>query len=122
MRLRLYLDEDVSSALVELLAAKDVDAVSARGSGAPGLSDEQQLSRAASEGRCLLTYNCRDFARIARDWSVAGGAHAGIILSYRQYARSNLNQLADLLATFASRVTADDLPNAVFVLDNFRAR
>jgi hypothetical protein len=42
-----------------------------------GLTDEELLSIAASEGRIFVTFDVKDFPVIVRRWAEAGRAHAG---------------------------------------------
>ncbi|MHB8684721.1 MAG: DUF5615 family PIN-like protein, partial [Dehalococcoidia bacterium] len=117
MSARLYLDEDASPELARLLARVGLDAISARDVGGSRLTDEEQLARAAADGRTLLTYNCRDVHVIAKAWAAAGREHSGVILSYRQYARHEIGALARSVARMLSTVSAADLRNSVLILD-----
>jgi hypothetical protein len=116
---RLYLDEDVLPDLARALRGMGHDAISAQEADALGLTDEEQLSRATEQGRALLTFNYRHFIRLARDWHDADRTHAGIIISYSQYRRRHLRQLARAVARLLDRVSSDELANAVFVLDQY---
>ena len=120
MRARLYLDEDVIPALARVLRSSGLDAVSVHEQGALGLSDEEQLARATADGRTLLTFNYRHFIALARDWWLAERSHAGIIVSYRQYRRRQLRDLRLAVIRLAETVSAEDLVNAVYVLDEVR--
>ncbi len=42
-----------------------------------GWEDERLLGLAASEKRIMVTFNARDFARIATEWAGEGRHHAG---------------------------------------------
>jgi hypothetical protein len=42
-----------------------------------GLTDEELLSIAATEGRLFVTFDVKDFPTIARRWAEAGRTHAG---------------------------------------------
>ncbi len=120
MNARLYLDEDVVPDLARVLRSAGHDAISAHESGALGLSDEDQLLRATAEGRALLSFNYRHFILIARDWSEAGRPHSGIIVSYRQYRRRELRDLRRAVLHLVEVVTAEELENSVYALDQFR--
>ena len=122
MRARLYLDEDVIPEVARILRARGIDAVSVHEVGATGLSDEQQLERATVEDRVLLTNNYRDFLGIFARWLRAGRAHAGIIVSYRQYTRDELRPLADAIEALLDTLSDEDLRNALQTLDSFRIR
>lgn len=96
--------------------------ISAHEVAALGLSDEEQLARAAAEQRALLSFNYRDFLKLGRDWFDAERPHAGIIVSYRQYRHGQLRQLSRVVLALLETLSADDLKNAVYVLDAFRPR
>ena len=120
MRARLYLDEDVLPDLARVLRSAGHDVLSAHEVGALGIGDEDQLARATAEGRALLSFNYRHFIKIGHDWFVAGRPHAGIVVSYRQYRRRELRDLAQTVAALLSALTAQDLENSVRILDQFR--
>ena len=48
-----------------------------RGARVDGLTDEELLSIAATEGRIFVTFDVKDFPTIARRWAEAGRTHAG---------------------------------------------
>lgn len=120
MTARRCLDEDVIPELARVLRAAGHDVISVHEVGAFGLSDEEQLARASAEGRALLSFNFRHFLVIARDWLNVGRSHAGIVVSYRQYRRSELRDLARSVTALLNSVSAGDLDNTVYVLDAFR--
>lgn len=45
-----------------------------------GWEDERLLEVAAAEQRILVTFNVKDFARLATEWAAAGTSHAGLLL------------------------------------------
>jgi hypothetical protein len=114
VRAGLYLDEDVLPELARVLRSAGIDAVSAHEVGALGTSDEDQLLRAAADGRALLSLP------LARDWAHAGRRHAGLILSYRQYRRRELRDLRRAIIRLLDSVPREQLDNAVYVLDQYR--
>lgn len=42
-----------------------------------GWTDDEILALASGEGRIMVTFNLRDFPRIAQEWAEAGRPHAG---------------------------------------------
>lgn len=79
--MRLYLDENVPIVLASFLSGHGVDCLTAREAGNLSLSDEEQFVFTAQERRVFVTFNCKDFLRLAERWQAAGRSHAGIILS-----------------------------------------
>lgn len=45
-----------------------------------GWEDERLLGLAATEHRIVVTFNVKDFARLATEWAAAKSSHAGILL------------------------------------------
>lgn len=45
-----------------------------------GWEDERILALASEQGRIMLTFNVKDFARVATEWAAAGKSHAGCLL------------------------------------------
>ena len=78
--MKLYLDEDLSPRVAELLRRREFDAFSAHEAGHPGRLDLEQLRFATREGRCLVTRNVADFVEIVRDLVNRQESHAGIII------------------------------------------
>jgi hypothetical protein len=113
---RLHLDADASiralhSALVErghdvTCTPNDWMAVDA--------SDETQLLQATAQGRCILTFNVRDFARLAQRYP----RHGGIILAAQaSWTLSALISAVDLLLT---ETEAEDWVGQVRWLSDWR--
>ena len=105
----LYLDEDVSHLLGDLLARRGFSVLTVAGEGRLGKTDDEQLDYAASLGHVLLTYNRGDYDRIAKEWQEQGRTHAGIILMVRRSVYDVCASLTELLNT----VTADDMVDQV---------
>lgn len=62
-------------------------------------SDVQQLLGATAQGRCIFTFNARDFIPLARQYP----NHAGIILSRQQPMPVLLHALLELLKEMEGR-------------------
>lgn len=45
-----------------------------------GWEDECLLALATEQGRIVVTFNVKDFARITTEWAAAGKSHAGCLL------------------------------------------
>lgn len=56
----------------------------------------------------------------AEEWGTAGRSHFGIVISYRQYSREQLGELARIVESMLQSLTAEGLANAVVVLGDFR--
>jgi len=82
--IELYLDEDVSVLLAELLRSRGFKAVTAREAGQLRKDDAEQLAYAVSQGMTLLSHNRTDFEAVARQYYKSGQSHFGIILAVRR--------------------------------------
>lgn len=67
----LYLDEDVSVLVAELLRSHGFDVLTAREAGQLGKSDEEQLAYALSQSRALVSHNRSDFEALAQQYFAA---------------------------------------------------
>lgn len=76
---RFLLDEHVGGAVAKALAERGVDAVGVAGLGLRGASDEQILSRAASEERIVVTRDYRDFALLVESRVRRGISFPGVL-------------------------------------------
>jgi hypothetical protein len=81
MNLPLLLDEMFSDTIAQQLRTKGHDATSVVAQPAlVGLSDDQILAYATTEGRALVTANIKDFMPLDGRYRAAGQAHPGLIL------------------------------------------
>jgi predicted nuclease of predicted toxin-antitoxin system len=116
VRARLYLDEDVSSALAVMLRAAGYDVIHANEVGMSRAVDEDQFAKAAADDRAILTYNYRHFETIAENAARDRVRHAGIIISYHQYTGDQVGMLFRLVSRFLDDNDADYLKDTLRVL------
>jgi predicted nuclease of predicted toxin-antitoxin system len=81
MQIRLFLDEDVHTNLAPALCRRGYDAVCVQELKRIGYSDRHQLEFAISQGRCLLSFNVRDFVILHNKFVVNDQEHYGIFVS-----------------------------------------
>jgi Domain of unknown function (DUF5615) len=77
--MRLFLDAHVSARRIATALRNDGHDVRAADEERTldGWEDERLLALAAEERRIMVTFNARDFARIAQEWAGEGRRHAG---------------------------------------------
>lgn len=101
--MKLYLDEDISSRVAELLRKYGVDAVSAHEKGMKGASDEEQLTAAIHEARVMVTRNRNDFIALTVRFFQDFKPHFGVIIVPYSLPGSNFSLLADRLSAFTKK-------------------
>ena len=110
--IELYLDEDVSVLVAELLRARGFDVQTTREAGRTAATDDEQLTYAVSQRRALLTHNRDDFARLAREYFSGGRNHHGIIIAVRRPAHEIVRRLLVIL----NQTTSDEIENqAIYI-------
>jgi hypothetical protein len=83
--MRIYLDEDIASAvLIKLLQNAGHDVAAPGMVGAFGESDAVQLTRAIHEQRACLSRNYKDFEELHALVAEAQGQHHGILIVRRE--------------------------------------
>lgn len=103
----IYLDEDVNPLIAELLRAQGFDAVTTISEQMLHATDEQQLVKAVSLKRCLLTHNRLDFEQLHLQYIETQRPHFGIMLAVRR----PVYQVAANVATILNSLTADEIEN-----------
>lgn len=92
--MRFYLDEDLSDQVAVSGRALGLDVVSSHACGRDGLSDEEQLRRAAADGRVFVTRNHRDVVRLTTQRFERKQPHAGVLLVPRSLANFDVAAIA----------------------------
>jgi len=79
--MRLFLDAHVSGrAIARALRERGHDVRADEERALDGWDDERLLRLATREQRVMVTFNVRDFPRIAGEWIAAGEHHAGCLI------------------------------------------
>jgi hypothetical protein len=106
---RLYLDEDVSVVVGEMLRARGYDVLSARDAGTLGKTDREQLRYASSESRTLITHNRVDFERLVNEQFDRDGSHSGVIILFRRSYAEMAKRLLPVLASTTPEAMIDQI-------------
>jgi predicted nuclease of predicted toxin-antitoxin system len=107
--IHVYLDEDVSALLADLLRSRQYEVTTTLEAGNVGRSDAEQLAFATERGMAIVTHNRADFDALAQQYVTSGRTHAGIIMAVRRPEP----QLARRLIAILDSVTADEMDNQV---------
>lgn len=79
--MRLFLDAHVSARRIAIALREQHDVRAAdEERELDGWDDERLLALATEQGRIMVTFNAKDFARITTEWAAAGKPHAGCLL------------------------------------------
>ena len=111
--MKLYLDEDISPRVAELLRKKGVDAVSAHEKDMKGVSDEEQLTAAVNEGRVMVTRNRNDFIALTVRFFQDFNPHYGLIIVPHSIPGSNFNLMANRLSACVNKHPKDLEPYTI---------
>jgi hypothetical protein len=106
--IRLYLDEDVSVLVAELLRPHGFEVLTTRDIRNLGKSDAAQLRYAAAHQLTLLTHNRVDYEVLHAEALRDHQPHAGILIANR---RASDFELARRIMTVLNRFTPEELTN-----------
>jgi len=107
--IELYLDEDVSVLIAELIRARGFSVTTTHTAKNLGKSDAEQIEFAVSQRKVLLTHNRVDFENLAKDYFIENKTHYGIIIAVRRLP----NEMAQRLLTILNDVTGDEMINQI---------
>ncbi|MDA1191437.1 MAG: DUF5615 family PIN-like protein [Candidatus Poribacteria bacterium] len=113
MPLRIYTDENVSTAIAEGLRLLGIDARSARDTGHLGVPDEVHLTYATSERFTLFTHD-DDFLAIAAEWRSMDKGHSGIVFAAQR--RYRIGESIRRLEEYAKTYDSEDIWNSILYL------
>ena len=113
--MKVYLDEDLSPAIADILRRNGLDAIGAHEAGTVQLDDRAQLSYATREGRAIVTANVVDFIELAHEAVATNTEHAGIVLVPSSFRGDEFQAIADAILG-AVKPYPDDLRGLVVYL------
>ena len=117
--MKLYLDENLSPRIAELLRARGLDATSAHEAGNTQLTDAAQLRYAADQARAIVTCDAADFVALATEMIAANVDHAGIVLVSSRFRTDDFSRIAEAIEQAARRYPGD-IPGTVLYLARAR--
>jgi hypothetical protein len=94
---KVYLDEDLSPAIADLLRQRGIDSRTTHEAGNVQLDDRAQLAYATREGRAIITGNVVDFIELAHDAVATNTGHAGIVLVPSSFRGDEFQAIADAI-------------------------
>jgi hypothetical protein len=116
----LYLDENLSPRIAEMLRARGLDAVSAHEvSGNIQLDDRSQLLYAAGSRRAIVTCDIEDFAELTGEFIATNREHAGIVFVPPSFRSDEFAAIADAVEQVA-RAYPGGLGGAVVFLKRWQ--
>jgi len=99
--MRLYLDEMYPPAIAEMVRASGVEIISSHKCGRDGFLDEDVLTLAGDDGRCVVTDNHQHFVRLTLNFYAESRPHAGVVLVPTSVEHHHYARLAAAIVRFA---------------------
>jgi len=112
MFVSVYLDENISVVVADLIRSRGFEALTARDAGNIGWTDDQQLQFATKNEMAILTHDRLDFEELAKEYFMEGKTHCGIIVAQRRRPHS----LTERLMKVINRVTADEIMDQIMYI------
>ena len=118
LTVKLYLDEMVPTDLSRVLRQYGYDVVTAQEAGMLGKTDVEHLEYASAQGRAILTFNIKDFAKLHKSWHKEDKHHAGIIVSPELEMR-RFGQLLRLCLKLLDQAVPEEIADRLCYLQEF---
>lgn len=114
MKVRFQADNDLHQAIISgtLRSEPAIDFQSARAAGLDGLTDRKVLSKAASEGRILVTHDKRSMPRHFDRYLTEGNTSPGVLVVIPQDA--DIGNVISTLVLIWCASTAEEWSNRMF--------
>ena len=103
--MRFLLDEDLSPRVAQVARGLGLDVTSIHELGRRGLSDHEQLPRAAVDGRVFVTRNRDDYIHWTREFYRALLPHAGVLIVSRRIPLDKPERIAHALLRWTQQST-----------------
>ena len=94
--------EKITALLRSYKGACVASALSVHEIGRTGLTDQEQLEYASSEGRCFVTRNRNDYIILTRQFFSNGSSHKGVLIVSSTYKLNDFKGIADAIFEYAS--------------------
>lgn len=114
--IKLYLDEDISHTVAEVLRSRGYDVQSAHQVGMKSRTDDEQLDYAIENERTLITFNARHFAPLVKKLHEEGREHFWVVVSNQ----INLSEMVKLVIEMLKVCKVDNLKNSLVWLQSFK--
>ncbi len=75
------------------------------------LSDEEVLSAATEQGRCMVTANVRDFVTLSGRWARTGRVHAGIVYVVTAAFPQHRSYVGGLVRSLDAAISSGQIPS-----------
>ena len=111
--MKYYFDEDLSPKIAEILRRHHIDAISAYEVGMIEATDKEQLERASSDGRCLVTRNRNDFIRLTVQFFNEHRPHSGVLIIPYILPGDKFSLIAKAIIKHHSRCSKDRLESYI---------
>jgi predicted nuclease of predicted toxin-antitoxin system len=110
--IELYLDEDVSVLIADLIRAQGFSVMTTHQAGNLGKSDAEQFDFATNQRKVLLTHNRIDFENLAKKYFDENKTHHGIIIAVRRLP----NEMVQRILKILNNITADEIINQILYI------
>jgi predicted nuclease of predicted toxin-antitoxin system len=118
LTIKLYLDEMVPTDLARVLRQYGYDVVTAQEAGMLGKTDVEHLEYASAQGRAILTFNIKDFAKLHKSWHKEDKHHSGIIVSPELEMR-RFGELLRLCLNLLDQAVPEEIADRLCYLQEF---